>query len=399
MNVSFYIAKRYLFAKSHNTAINYITRIASIGIIVGTAALFIVLSGFGGLKAFSLEFTTLTDPDLKIFPKSSKTIRWSSSQKQALNGVDGIISFSEIVEDNVLMACDDKFLAVHLKGVDEYYPQKTIDSILSYGSWVTSDMPHVVSGWGVSNTLGFGVYDVTKTVRLYAPKPGKGQILSVKGAFKSLKVINVGVFQVNDALNESMVFTSIDNAKYMLGIANDQVSAIELTLDQAVDPSEVISDINTIFQNDIVIKNRVQLNDALYKMLNTEHVAVYLIFTLILIIALFNIIGSIVMMIVDKKENLKTLYKLGAQRKTIQKVFYFQGLMMTLIGGALGIILGLVVIVLQKKFDLIMITNTLPYPVEISWNNIGVAFLTITILGIIASKIASWSSKKLNYSH
>lgn len=399
MNVSFYIAKRYLFAKSNNTAINYITRIASIGIIVGTAALFIVLSGFGGLKAFSLEFTTLTDPDLKIFPKTAKTIRWSSSQKQALEEVDGIISFSEIVEDNVLMACDDKFLAVQLKGIDENYPQKTIDSILSYGNWVTPDMPHVVSGWGITNTLGFGVYDVTKTIRLYAPKPGKGQILSVKGAFKSLKVINVGVFQVNDALNESMVFTSIDNAKYMLGIPNDRISAIELILDQAVDPNKVISDINTIFQNDIIIKNRVQLNDALYKMLNTEHVAVYLIFTLILIIALFNIIGSIVMMILDKKENLKTLYKLGAQRKTIQKIFYFQGLMMTLIGGALGILLGLIIIVLQKEFDLIMITNTLPYPVEISWSNVGIAFLTIVILGIIASKIASWSSKKLDHSH
>lgn len=398
MNISSYIARRYLFTKSKNNAINYISRIAISGIVVGTAALFIVLSGFGGLKAFSLEFTILTDPDLKIVPKQSKTIKWSADQKQRLTEIKDIISYSEVVEDKVLMACDDKFLAVQLKGVDQNYPKKTIDSILSYGSWVSSDMPHVVSGWGVTNTLGFGLYDVTKTVRLYAPKPGTGQIMSVKSAFKNMTVVNVGIFQVNDALNESMVFTSIENAKYVLGIPNNEVSAIELTLKQGSTTDNVVSKIEQIFEGDVLIKNRAQLNDALYKMLNTEHIAVYLIFTLIQIIALFNIIGSIVIMILDKKEDLKTLYKLGANKSIIRLIFYKQGLLMTLTGGILGIVFGLVVIVLQKKFKWVMITSTLPYPVELSWANAAIAFLTIFVLGLIASTIASWSSKKLDFS-
>lgn len=398
MNVSYYIAKRYLFSSSKNKAINYISRIASVGIILGTAALFIVLSGFGGLKAFSLQFTTLTDPDLKILPKYNKTIQWTTRQQQALKSVDGIRTFSEVVEDKVLMACDNKFLAVQLKGVDSYYPQQTIDSILSYGHWVTSDMPHIVSGWGVTNSLGFGVYDVTKTLRLYAPKPGKGQITSIKGAFKSLKVVNVGIFQVNDALNESMVFTSINNARPLLGLQNNEVSAIELQLSKEADYNKIIAQINQIFNTGVVVKNRAQLNDALYKMLNTEHVAVYLIFTLILMIAIFNIIGSIIMMILDKKEDLKTLYKLGATRTVIQRIFYTHGVLMSLIGGALGVVLGVIVIVLQQQFDLVMITTTLPYPVELSWGNAIIAFSTIAILGILASKIAAWSSKKLDYS-
>jgi len=133
-------------------------------------------------------------------------------------------------------------------------------------------------------------------------------------------------------------------------------------------------------------------------MLNTEHVAVYLIFTLILIIALFNIIGTIVMMILDKKENLKTLHKLGASKTAIQRIFFIQGVLMTLVGGGLGIALGVVIIVLQKNFDLVMITSTVPYPVELSWNNAAIAFSTILVLGIIASRIASWSSKKMDYS-
>ncbi len=387
-----------MFSKSKNKAINYISRIASVGIILGTAALFIVLSGFGGLKSFSLEFTALTDPDLKILPKRTKTIQWSVDQKQQLKSINEIVNYSEVVEDKVLMGCDTKFLAIQLKGIDVRYPQHTIDSILSYGNWISPDMPHVVSGWGVTNTLGFGVYDVTKTIRLYAPKPGKGQITSIKGAFKSLKVNNVGIFQVNDALNESMVFTGIENAKYLLGLQSDEVSAIELQLTQEANQDDVIRQIYQLFKGDVIVKNRTQLNDALYKMLNTEHVAVYLIFTLILIIALFNIIGTIVMMILDKKENLKTLHKLGASKTAIQRIFFIQGVLMTLVGGGLGIALGVVIIVLQKNFDLVMITSTVPYPVELSWNNAAIAFSTILVLGIIASRIASWSSKKMDYS-
>ncbi len=398
MNFSFYIAKRYLFTKSKSKAINYITLIASIGIIVGTAALFIVLSGFAGLKAFSLEFTNLTDPDLKIFPTQSKTFVFSQGQRQKMSTISGIATFSEIVEDKVLMRCDDKFLAVNLKGVDVYYPEETIDSILSYGDWMQPDLPQVVSGWDVSNTLGFNTYDVTRTIRLYAPKPGSGQLLSVKDAFKSIKVVNVGLFQINDALNNSTVFTGIENAKYLFGTPENAVSAIEITTKDADNLSQIIAELKLLFENEVLVKNRVQLNAALYKMLNTEQLAVYLIFTLILIIALFNILGSIVMMILDKKKDLETLFSIGASRKTIQNIFFFQGVLMTVFGGVFGLLLGIVTIVLQQQFALVLITPTLAYPVVLSWANVGIAFLTILVLGVIASRMASWQIKKLDFS-
>ncbi len=398
MNFSFYIAKRYLFTKSRSKAINYITLIASIGIIVGTAALFIVLSGFAGLKAFSLEFTNLTDPDLKIFPTQSKTFVFSQDQREKMSAINGIATFSEIVEDKVLMRCDDKFLAVNLKGVDVYYPKRTIDSILSYGDWMQPDLPQVVSGWDVSNTLGFNTYDVTRTIRLYAPKPGSGQLLSVKDAFKSIKVVNVGLFQINDALNNSTVFTGIENAKYLFGTPDNAVSAIEITTKDADNLSQIIAELELLFENEVLVKNRVQLNAALYKMLNTEQLAVYLIFTLILIIALFNILGSIVMMILDKQKDLETLFSIGASRKTIQNIFFFQGVLMTVFGGVFGLLLGIVTIVLQQQFALVLITPTLAYPVVLSWVNVGITFLTILVLGVIASRMASWQIKKLDFS-
>tara|TARA_B100001057_G_scaffold501110_1_gene620641 strand:+ start:543 stop:1742 length:1200 start_codon:yes stop_codon:yes gene_type:complete len=397
LNFPFYIAKRYLFTKSKNKAINYITIIASLGVITGTAALFIVLSGFAGLKAFSLEFTTLTDPDLKLFPQQSKTFIFSNGQRKKMSQIKGINSFSEIVEDKVLITCDDKFLAVDLKGVDSNYPQKTIDSILAYGDWVESDLPQIVSGWDITNKLGFDIYDLTKIIRLYAPRPGTGQLLSIKEAFKSMKVVNSGIFQINDNLNNSLIFTSIYNAKYLLGISASEVSSIEIITTERANLKQINSELNNLFGNKIVIKDRTQLNGALYKMLNTEQLVVYLIFTLILIIALFNIVGSIVMMILEKKENLKTLFSIGATKKMIQKVFFLHGLLITFFGGLAGLSLGIIVIFVQQYFEPVLITSTLPYPVILSWINIFISFTTIFILGSIASLLASFSIKKLDF--
>jgi lipoprotein-releasing system permease protein len=384
-----YIAKRYLFSKSNNNAINFITLIAGFGIIIGTAALFIVLSGFSGLKNFSLEFTSFVDPDLKIVPSTTKTIRFTAAQKQALKSLNGVASFTEVVEERMLMNCDNKHLAVTLKGVDANYPQATIDSILMYGQWFEPNTPQIVAGWGVTNELGFGIFDVAKVIKLYAPKPGTGQQTSVKSAFTSMKVANAGIFQVNETLDNGTVFTSLENAKYLLNYDAETLSALDIYLKPSIDEEVARSALQSIFNNKVTIKNRLQLNDSLYKMLNTEHVAVYLIFTLILIIALFNIIGSIIMMILDKKKNLKTLYNLGATVKELRRIFYYQGILMTVIGGSIGLGIGVVVIWLQQKYALVMITPSLPYPVDLQLANIGVVFGTIFILGVLASRIAS----------
>ena len=394
MKFSLYIAKRYLFSKSTNNAINIITLVAGFGMIIGTAALFIVLSGFSGLKNFSLEFTSFSDPDLKIVPNTSKTIHFTAAQKKALIELPSVAFYSEVVEERILMSCENKLIGVTVKGVDTNYPSATIDSILVYGQWFEPDSAQIVAGWGVTTELGFGVFDVSKVIKLYAPKPGTGQISSVKGAFTTLKVANTGVFQINETIDNSQVFTSIANAKYLLNYQAESVSAIELHLAPSVDGESVRADIQSIFNNQVTIKNRIQLNDTLYKMLNTEHVAVYLIFTLILIIALFNIIGSIVMMILDKKKNLKTLYNLGATLKDLRAIFFYQGILMTIIGGSVGLVIGLITIWLQQYFSLIMITPSLAYPVDLQWLNVVIVLATILVLGALASRIASQRIEK-----
>ena len=199
----------------------------------------------------------------------------------------------------------------------------------------------------------------------------------------------MGIFDINEELNDKYVYAPIDFAQKLLGYQDGQISAIEIKLEEGFSEDSIRTSILNIMGHDVIIKNRVQLNDTLYKMLNTEYLAVYLIFTLVLIIALFNVIGSIIMMILDKKKNINTLFNLGATQSDIRRIFFYQGVLMTILGGIVGLIIGLILIFLQKTFSLIMITPSLAYPVSLKGINVLIVFLTISVLGILASKIAS----------
>ena len=390
MNVSLYIAKRYLLSKSSNNAINFISIIAAIGVILGSASLFVVLAGFAGLKDFTLEFSSLVDPDLKAVPATGKSFMLSEEEEKELSRIDDIAHYSQIIEERIIVSFDDKNYLASIKGVDENYQKvNNIDSVIQYGNWLTQETNEIVVGWGISNNLSFGVLDYEKTVSLYVPKPGKGQITSREDAFNLVSAINVGIFDINENLNDTYVFAPIGLAQELLNYSSNQVSALEFKLKAGSDEELVRTKLEFVLGNNVILKNRTQLNTTLYKMLNTENLAVYLIFTLVLIIALFNVIGSIIMMILDKKTSLNTLFNLGAGIKNIRKIFFLQGSLMSIAGGLIGIFLGFVLVVLQQQLSLLMITPSLPYPVSLKPMNFVLVFVTISVLGIIASKIAS----------
>lgn len=390
MNVSLYIARRYLLTKSSNNAINIITIIAGIGVIIGSAALFIVLSGFAGLKDFSLQFSTVVDPDLKAIVTQGKSYTLSNEQEKALQEIDDIASYTKTIEERIILSYDNKKMLATLKGVDSAYGQvNDIEAIVAEGSWVSESGNQIVTGWGITNNLAMGVMDYAKSVTLLVPRPGKGQITSVTSAFNAVYTNNVGVFQINEDLDNSLVFTNLETAKNLLDFEDRQISSIEFKLTPNADIESVNETLVSILGNSFTIKNRAQLNDALYKMLNTENTVVYLIFTLVLIIALFNVVGSIVMMILDKKKNLLTLFNLGVTIKELRRIFFLQGSLMTVVGGLIGVAIGFVIILAQKLFSLYMITPSLAYPVAIKPMNFVLVLATISVLGILASKIAS----------
>ena len=366
------------------------TLIASGGVVIASAALLIVLSVFAGLKNYSLQFSSFVDPDLKLLPIEGKSFLFSETDISALNNIDGIASYSKIIEERIIIKSENKNLLATLKGVDSNYLKVTkIDSMLSQGSWITSNSNDVVAGSGISYNLSFGVLDYLKPLSIYVPKPGKGQASSPKGYYNSAFVNNVGLFNINEELNNEYIFSDINLAKSLLNYSDNQLSALELNINPINEESEIREQLHSAFPNRFIIKNRAELNDALFKMLNTENLAIYLIFTLVIIIALFNVIGAIIMMILDKKKSLNTLFNLGTEPKSIKSIFFWQGSLMTIVSGIIGVTIGVITVLLQQSFELVMLTPELSYPVKLSVLNVFIVLATIFALGIIASRIAS----------
>lgn len=395
MNFPFYIARRYLFSKSSNNAINIITIIAAIGVFAGAFSLFIVLSGFSGLKDFSLSFSNKFDPDLKILPQTGKSFVFTSEEKKKLSKLGGIANFSQVIEERVFLDFKSKNKTAYIKGVDENYLQVTeLDSVVVYGAWFTKGEAQVVIGNTISRDLSLGPFDYSSLLEIIVPKPGTGQPSSPTDAFNTESAIVSGIYSINEELDDRFVFSSLDFARDLLELDSNRVTAIEIKLLPKTKPETVKEALLRVLEEDVQVKDRAQLNDVLYKMLNTENLAVYLIFTLVLIIALFNVVGSIIMVILDKRENIKTLYNLGATPAQIKNIFFAQGVFMCLLGGAAGLIFSLLLVYLQLQFNLVMITPSLPYPVAITLENVFVVALTIAALGIAASYIAASRSKK-----
>ena len=392
MNYPLYIAKRYLFSKSNKNAVNIISRIAIIAVILGAMALFIVLSGFSGLKEFALQFTNMFDSDLKVIPAKGKTLQLTEEQFIKIQKIEGIEAVSKTIEERIFIRYEGKNHIAFIKGVDENYSKVTpVDSLLLVGDWLVPNQNEVLIGFGISAKLSIPPRDYGKLIEVYVPKPGTGQInvLDPTSAFNSERVVASGIYEINDELNGKYLFSDIDFARNLLGLDSTKVSFLEFKLNPAAQEEEVKADISGIFPEEIIIKNRFQQNDALYKMLNSENLFTYLFVSLIAAIAIFNLAGTIIMIILEKRGNIKTLYFLGLTLKEIRKVFFYNGVLMTLIGVFIGLFLGSVLVLLQIQYGFVPITESLPYPVKFKLINLLIVFLTITLLGGMASKIAS----------
>ncbi len=397
MNFPFYIAKRYLFSKSSNNAINIITFIATLGVIVSSIALFIVLSVFSGLKNFSLSFIRTVDPDLKITSVEGKSFFYNDSIKKLLVK-DKIASYTKVVEERVFLNYNDKSHVASIKGVDtNYLYVNRLDTAVYFGNWLNYTAKHtVVVGSGIANALSIGAYDFLESLKIFVPKPGTGYITSPKTAFTQVNTQPIGVYRLTDDIDKKYVYANLTLAQELLNYKSNQVTAIEIKLKEKTNVKDLQSKIQNDLGSRFKVQTREQLNSVFYKMLNTENLVSYLVFTLILIIALFNVIGAIVMMIIDKRDNLKTLFHLGADIREIRKVFVLQGFLLTLFGLFIGLAIAIPFILLQKKYGFVMITQTLAYPVEFHWINVLLVIFTIVVLGFIAANIASGRiSKKL----
>jgi len=391
VNFSFYIAKRYLFAKSGNNAINIITIIASFGVIVGSLALFIILSGFSGFKNFTNEMLDYSDPDIKITAVKGKSFLVTGAIANLLKENPEIKASANVVEERAFLQYKQRDHIAFIKGVSNNYMSITrVDSTLRVGQWLDPDYVNTgVIGSGIADKLSLNIFSFGETLSIRIPKPGKGLILSESSAFNTANIQITGVYSGLEEFANKYVYVNLELAQHLLNYKKNQVTTIELRLQEDVDAASFANAIQKELGDKFKVETKTQFNALTYKVLNTERLISYLIFTLIIIIALFNVIGAIIMMIIDKKQNLKTLFNLGVTIKEIKRIFVLQGFLLTLFGLTIGLVVGSTLVFLQKKFEFFMITQSIPYPVEFKFFNVLSVAVTISILGFIASKIAS----------
>nr|WP_314679303.1 FtsX-like permease family protein [uncultured Capnocytophaga sp.] len=401
MKAIFFIAWRYVRSKSSQNVINIINRMSIFVLIVGGASLMIVLAGFSGLRTFSMSFSNFFDPDLKVFPKTGKTFSLSPIQETALKESGVIASYTKVLEERVFLNSRGKNYIAYIKGVDENYPKvNAVDSILviSPKEWLLSE-DYVVVGNIIAETLNLGLFTSTTPLQIIVPKAGKGSITSSSTPYREETVLLSDYYQVTEDLDSKYVFATLSLAQRLTGVQTNEVSAVEVKLSKGISAAEGKKRLEKVLGNSFVIKDRMALNEDLYKMFQTENLATYLIFTLVLIVALFNLVGAIIMMILDKRKNLYTLFALGMTQRQIRTIFFLQGVIVSLLGAVFGVSLGIGIAWLQKTYPMLYInpnaTVPIAYPMDIRLLEIVVVFFTIFVLGIIASAIGA-SRTKIN---
>lgn len=379
-------------SKSSQNAVNIINFVTFLVIVIGSAALFIVLSGFAGLKSFSLAFTNTFDPDLKAVPAAGKYFSLTRDQEDKLKELSAVASYSREIEERVYLSYRQKGHVAYVKGVDSMYQTATgVDSTIYWGEWRASGQ-QAVTGLGIANLLGLTINNYQDPLVLIAPKAGKGSLSPQTlqaNIYNTMPVVLFGIYAVEESLDNKYVFTDINMAQNLLNKGSGEISGINFKAAPDSDIEQLRTELSTLLGPEITIKTRRELNSTLYRMLNTENLATYLIFTLVLIIALFNVVGAIIMLILDKQQNSKTLFSLGTTIGELRRIYFIQGVIVTTLGGLIGVFIASVLVWSQMEYGWLKITPSLSYPVEYKMINVLIVLATIAVLGVIASKIAS----------
>jgi lipoprotein-releasing system permease protein len=395
VNLPFYIAKRYLFSKKSHNAINIISGISVCGVALATLALVCTLSVFNGFQELVATFFTAFDPELKITASQGKVFDAQEERITRLRELPGIAVFTESLEENAMLQYKDKQAMVVIKGVEDNFEDLTaIDSILyGRGQFKLHDevVDYGVMGMQLVSVLGSGVSFVDP-VEVYAPKRGeKVNMANPSSSFTQDYLFSPGVvFAVNQQkYDASYVITSLDFARNLFGYETE-VSSVELKLKPGQDTGKVKEEIKRILGEDFIVLDRYEQQADVFRIMEIEKLISYFFLTFILVIACFNVIGSLSMLIIDKKQDVQTLRDLGASDRLIMRIFLFEGRMISLFGAVIGIVLGLLLCFIQQQFGVISLGSTADsfvvnaYPVSVHWQDVVLIFFTVLLVGFLA---------------
>ncbi|MES2417429.1 MAG: ABC transporter permease [Bacteroidota bacterium] len=404
MNTAFYIARRYLFAKKSTNAINIISAISVLGVFVGTAALIIILSVFNGFEEVVLKMFNTFTPQLIITPAKGKTFDPNIIYLQQLKNDKAVFSYTEVLAENALVRYKDKQSPALIKGVSpDFLKNTSLDSTITDGHFILQNNagPNAVVGSALQAYLSVNPSDPFEKLQIYSPKRGvKPSAVNPLANFNILNIPVSGVFEIQQDF-DNVVIVPLAFARDLLG-ETQKVSAIELNLNTKEDPEKLKKEIELKLGASFVVKNRIEQNQALYNVLGSEKWMVYIILTFIVIIAIFNIIGSLTMLVIEKLKDISILNSLGAGKKLIKQIFLIEGMMITISGCIFGLIVGLAFCLAQQQYGWIkMGEETLlaanAYPVRLKWNDFLLVFITVSVFSLVASSLTSnLSIKKID---
>jgi lipoprotein-releasing system permease protein len=392
LNFSFYIARRYLFSRKKTNLINLISAISVVGLMIGTMGLIIGLSGFNGFDSLIKSLFSSFDPELRITIREGKNFPASGSSFEALRHMPDVAYYAEVVEDNALLSYNDRQVFATIKGVSEEYLQFSgLDSMITQGEFRLKDDSNnfAVLGEGIAYNLAVGIRQ-PEPVSVFVPKKGRASAILPTGNFNQKFIYPSGIFSVQQEIDTKYVIVPIGFAREIFEMP-ENVSAIELKLKEGVSGKKAKAAICALLGDKFEIKNRYQQHDYLYKTMLSEKYATYLILILILVIASFNIIGSLTMLILDKKEDIAILRSMGADKKTITNIFLFEGWLISFTGAILGTLAGLALCQAQISYGFVKLSGEASsfiidaYPMKIVFTDVLLIVISVSLIGFLAA--------------
>ena len=387
----FYIAFRYFFSKSKNALVNWISYISLFAITVITATLIIVLSVFNGFEGLVLSLYNSFDPDIKITRLDGN---FFESEDVELKLKEFDVVYSKVLEERVLLKYKDREHIAKIKGVDNNFKLvNNIDTMISQGKYFDPSLKQnsAIIGQGISYYLSVGINDFLQQVQVFVPNRKASHLLNPQNAFSQRSIVPVGIFSIQSDFDITYTITSLQFVQELLDL-KDELSAIEIKVLKK-NITEVQKNIQNTLGNEFLVQNRNQQHQILYQILNSEKLAVFVILLFIFIISAFNIIASLSMMIIDKKQDIISLFNLGLSNNDLKIVFWIKGCLTTLFGSVFGLIIGLTISFAQLKYGFISLGDGSfvvdKYPVLIKFSDIGLIFILTILIGSLASWIAS----------
>ncbi len=384
------IAVRYFFSKDKKTIVNRINGFAFFMIVSAACVLLLVLSGFAGLKDFGLTYTSSFDPELKIVPQKGSYFVISQDKLDMIRGIEGVLDTSPVIEEKVALSNELNSGAVMLKGVyDDYYMGTMLDSLSLIGAFSPNKPNAIYLGADLASSLEVVMSDDFSLLATAAKKDSRS--LFSFSPFNTKRLDIEGVYQISSDIENKFAFTSLKTLSSLMGLGENSYTSIEIVSDGSINKSDLEKEVNTLFASNFSVLDKQDLNPALYKMLNTENIAVYLIFSLVALISMFNLVGSITIMMVEKRKDLRVLEILGGQKKDFNNIFFSLGVFTTVFGTGLGLGLAWLLITIQNFYSFVYVPGTsIPYPVSLTASNVIIVFTTIVFMGVVTS---AWSSR------